>query len=64
MEYTYFVRHKFMVSIDKGLKVYNGVDIIDGKPVPSGWKVGKMVQRCHQVYEADGMLVVVSNTDG
>jgi hypothetical protein len=48
-----------MVSIDKGLKVYKGVDIVHGKPVPSGWKIGKMVQRCHQIFEEDGMLLVV-----
>lgn len=48
-----------MVSIDKGLKVYKGVDVVGGKPVPTGWKIGKTVQRCHEVYESDGMLLVV-----
>lgn len=51
-----------MVSIDKGLKVYKGVDVVGGKPVPTGWKIGKTVQRCHEVYESDGMLLLVRST--
>lgn len=49
-----------MVSIDKGLKVYKSVEIIGGKPVAAGWKIGKTVQRCHEVFERDEMLLVVS----
>jgi hypothetical protein len=48
-----------MVSIDGGLKVYKGVDIVAGRPVPSGWKRGRVVQRPHTVREtADGVFVV------
>eukprot|EP00981_Chlorochromonas_danica_P004937 scaffold988_cov165-Ochromonas_danica.AAC.39 len=51
--------HKFMVSIDEGRKVYQGVDFVAGKPVPSGWKIGKVVQRAHKVVErVDGLYVV------
>lgn len=31
-----------MVTIDSGLKVYNAVEIINGKPTPVGWKVGNV----------------------
>jgi nitrite reductase/ring-hydroxylating ferredoxin subunit len=31
--------HKFMVSIDDGLKAFQGIDIINGVPVPSGANV-------------------------
>lgn len=54
-----FARHKFMVSIDGGVKVYQGVDILGGKPVPSGWKQGRIVQRPHRIREsAEGVFVV------
>ena len=60
--------HKFMISInggedgnEGGLKVYKGVDIVDGKPKPSGWKVGKIVQRPHFVKELDGCVYVSLN---
>ena len=49
-----------MVTIDRGLKVYKAVEIVSGKPVEVGWKIGKTVQRCHQVYEENDMLLVVS----
>ncbi len=48
-----------MVSIDKGLKAYQGVDFINGKPVNSGWKSGKMVQRSHYVCEYNGFIYLV-----
>lgn len=41
-----------MVDIKTGLKAYQGIDIVDGKPVQSGWKVGKQVQRAHRVVES------------
>ncbi len=54
--------HKFMVTIDKGLKAYQSVEIIKGKPQNVGWKLGKMVQRVHEVYEdANGLFVVGTN---
>lgn len=48
-----------MVSIDGGLKVYQGVDVVGGRPMPSGWKRGRVVQRPHAVREtAEGVFVV------
>ena len=48
-----------MVAIDGGLKAYQGVDFIKGKPVNSGWKLGKIVQRPHKVLEnSTGVYVV------
>jgi len=32
-----------MVSIEGGVKVYQGVEFLNGKPVPSGWKTGKVL---------------------
>mmetsp|Transcript_5620 Transcript_5620/g.5818 ORF Transcript_5620/g.5818 Transcript_5620/m.5818 type:complete len:195 (-) Transcript_5620:20-604(-) len=56
--------HKFMVSIDGGIKVYKGVDFKNGKPVPAGWKTGKIVQRPHLVDERpDGLYVSLVITD-
>jgi nitrite reductase/ring-hydroxylating ferredoxin subunit len=52
--------HKFMVSIDGGLKAYQGVTFVDGKPVNTGWKVGKVVQRPHYVVERESGVYVVS----
>ncbi len=49
-----------MVSIDKGLKVYNAVEVINGKPTAVGWKVGKVVQRAHRVFEEHGDLLLVN----
>lgn len=43
--------HKFMVGIHDGVKAYQGVDFVGGKPVHSGWKTGKIVQRAHLVAE-------------
>ena len=31
------------------MQAYQGVDVIDGVPVRSGWKVGEMVQRAHEI---------------
>jgi len=53
--------HKFMVGITDGVKAYQGVDIIKGKPQPAGWKSGKMVQRAHTVTEIDGFLFIELN---
>lgn len=52
--------HKFMVSIDKGLKAYQSVEIIKGKPQNVGWRLGKTVQRVHRVYEDISGVYVVS----
>lgn len=51
--------HRFMVSLEDGKKVYQGVDIVNNAPVTTGWKVGKVVQRSHKVKEtSDGIYVV------
>ena len=52
--------HNFMVDIVTGVKAYKGVDIVQGKPVVTGWKVGKVVQRPHKVVELDDGVYVVS----
>jgi nitrite reductase/ring-hydroxylating ferredoxin subunit len=53
--------HKFSVGIKDGRKAFQGVDIIGGVPKPSGWKVGKIVQRAHLVKEnIEGVFVVSS----
>ncbi len=50
-----------MVSIDEGKKVFQAVEISpSGKPVPVGWKIGKVVQRAHFVKEESGSIFVVS----
>ena len=41
-----------------GFKVFQGVDFVEGKPSPSGWKVGKVVQRPHLVLEEAGYVLV------
>ena len=50
--------HKFMVGIDSGLKAYQGIEVINGKPTVVGWKVGKQVQRPHLVKEVNSGLYV------
>jgi nitrite reductase/ring-hydroxylating ferredoxin subunit len=52
--------HKFMVTIDGGLKAYQAVSFANGKPVNTGWKIGKVVQRPHKVKETDEGMFVVS----
>mmetsp|Transcript_25639 Transcript_25639/g.36777 ORF Transcript_25639/g.36777 Transcript_25639/m.36777 type:complete len:176 (+) Transcript_25639:6-533(+) len=48
--------HKFMVNIRDGTKVYEGVDVTNGVPVRTGWRVGDIVQRVHDVIEdAEGL---------
>lgn len=72
--------HRFLISIDGvgsdlgadalppaigGIKVYKGIDVIDGVPKESGWKTGKVVQRPHRVMEGgDGYIYVSLNNDG
>lgn len=52
--------HHFMVTIDKGLKAYQAIDFIGGKPVNTGWKLGKLVQRAHNVKETSSGIYIVS----
>ena len=45
--------HKYRVDIVTGSKVYQSVEVIDGKPQVMGWRIGRMVQRVHLVREDD-----------
>jgi nitrite reductase/ring-hydroxylating ferredoxin subunit len=56
--------HKFMVTVDQGLKAYQAVTIQNGKPVAGGWKLGKMVQRAHKIVETDAGIFVSLVLDG
>lgn len=51
--------HKFLVSIDDGRRVYQQVTIENGKPSVKGWTRGKVVQRCHKIYENESGVYVV-----
>lgn len=51
--------HKFMVTVDQGLKAYQSVAFQNGKPVPGPWKLGKMVQRAHLIVEDSSGIYVV-----
>ena len=55
--------HQYAVTIDKGLKAYRGVEITGGKPVNTGWKLGKIVQRVHEVKETPSGVYIVSTGD-
>ena len=52
-------RHRFKVSIDRGIKVYEAIEIVDGKPTAMGWRAGKVVQRPHEVLEKGNNIYVV-----
>lgn len=52
--------HRFMVTIDEGVKAYQGVEIVNGKPVKSGWKLGKVVQRPYRIIEKNSQIYLVS----
>ena len=47
-------------ELDGGFKVYQAVEFVGNKPKPSGWKIGKMVQRAHKVMETDSSIYIVS----
>ena len=56
--------HKYMVSIHDGTKIYQAVNIVDGKPEVGGWTKGKVVQRVHQVTElSNGEIHVELNEE-
>jgi len=55
--------HKFMVSIKDGVKAYQGVEFVNGKPVNAGWKLGKVVQRAHKIVEIESGVYIVSIID-
>ena len=45
--------HHFAVDVKLGLKAYQSVEIKNGAPLNSGWKIGKMVQRPHNVRQRE-----------
>jgi len=57
--------HKYAVSIHDGTKIYQAVEIKQGKPVAIGWKRGKTVQRNHNVFEdlISGEISLTLNQD-
>lgn len=51
--------HKFMVTLDQGLRAYQAIEFVNGKPVNAGWTLGKQMHRAHSVQEtSDGVFVV------
>jgi hypothetical protein len=47
-----------MVSIADGTKIYQAVEVINSKPVITGWMQGRIVQRSHLVTEdSNGVYV-------
>jgi len=50
--------HKYMVSIADGTKIYQAVEVINNKPVITGWTQGRMVQRSHIVTEDSSGIYV------
>lgn len=56
--------HNYMVSIKDGVRAYQGVEFVNGKPVPTGWKRGKVVQRPHFIREdpLNGLQVALNVT--
>jgi nitrite reductase/ring-hydroxylating ferredoxin subunit len=48
--------HRFSVCISTGVKAYQAVSVIDGKPVNKGWVTGSIVQRAFPVFEEDGKV--------
>ena len=63
-DHRYYLKASQFISmytdLDGGLKVYQAVEFVDNKPKPSGWKIGKMVQRAHKVMETDSSIYIVS----
>ncbi len=47
-----------MVDIRTGVKAYQGVEIVAGVPKPTGWKVGKVVQRAHKAIDKEDCILV------
>lgn len=55
--------HHWMVDIVSGRKAYQSIDVSSGKPVNTGWRLGKMTQRAHEVKEDSTGLYVILNRD-
>lgn len=54
--------HRFAVTLDGGMRAYQSVAFMNGKPVNAGWTLGKVVQRPHLVAEVASGLYVVSSS--
>ena len=52
--------HRFEVCLSDGVRAYEAIDMSSGKPVATGWKKGKIVQRVHDIYEDTAGIFVVS----
>lgn len=56
--------HRWMVDIASGRKAYQAIDVSSGgQPVNTGWRLGKVTQRVHQVKEDSTGLYVIMNCD-
>lgn len=57
--------HHYKVNIEDGTNIYQAVEVINSKPIISGWTRGKLVQRCHSVTEdSNGVYVeLMINSD-
>jgi nitrite reductase/ring-hydroxylating ferredoxin subunit len=45
--------HRCAVDVKFGLKAYQSVEIRGGAPLNAGWRIGKMVQRPHNVFQRE-----------
>jgi hypothetical protein len=53
-----------MVSIADGTKIYQAVEVINNKPVITGWTQGKIVQRSHYVTEdSNGVYIELTENN-
>ena len=56
--------HHYKVSLATGEGFYRGLEFVDGKPVPTGWKSKGRKQRTHEVEVRDDGIVYVHIDDG
>lgn len=56
-----------MVDIKTGVRAYQAIEMVDGKPTNTGWKHGKHVHRNHEVIErkedGEAYVYVLINND-
>ena len=55
--------HKFQVDIKTGVRAYEAMEVIDSKPTPAGWRLGKQVHRVHECREGGGAVHVRLDDD-
>lgn len=41
--------HRYAFTITDGRKAFKSLEFVDGRPINRGWKLGKILQRPHQV---------------